>query len=132
MFVLFLFFFLFKHFCKVLIFFLVSVVQVKQRQVDLCEFEASLIYKVSPGPPKLFYTQKPCLEKQKQNLIKRNSLGSREIAQWAKCLLGKQEHLRLDPWHPWKGQARGASNTSAVLGERKEPQREDWDSSCLT
>jgi hypothetical protein len=36
----------------------------RQRQADLCEFEASLVYKVSPVQPGLCYTEKPCLEKQ--------------------------------------------------------------------
>lgn len=36
----------------------------KQRQADLCEFEAILVYKVSSGQPQLFYTEKHCLGKQ--------------------------------------------------------------------
>ena len=31
--------------------------------MDLCEFEASLVYKASPGQPGLCYTEKLCLEK---------------------------------------------------------------------
>jgi hypothetical protein len=38
------------------------------RQVDLCEFEASLVYKVSPGQPGLWHTEKPCLKKQTKGL----------------------------------------------------------------
>jgi hypothetical protein len=32
--------------------------------MDLCEFEASLVYKWSPGQPELCYIEKPYLEKQ--------------------------------------------------------------------
>jgi hypothetical protein len=35
----------------------------RQRQADLCEFEASLVYKVSPGQPALCNTEKPVSEK---------------------------------------------------------------------
>jgi hypothetical protein len=38
----------------------------RQRQVDLSKFEASLVYKASPGQPGLCYTKRPCLEKQNQ------------------------------------------------------------------
>jgi hypothetical protein len=31
--------------------------------VDLCEFEANLVYRVRPGQPG-YYEEKPCLEKQ--------------------------------------------------------------------
>jgi hypothetical protein len=41
----------------------------RQRQVDLYEFKASLVYKVSPGQPGLCYTEQPCLEK--QNILDR-------------------------------------------------------------
>jgi hypothetical protein len=33
----------------------------RQRQVDLCELEASLVYKVSSRTAKDLYTEKPCL-----------------------------------------------------------------------
>ena len=33
------------------------------RQVDLCEFKASLVYRAIPKHPGLLYTEKPCLEK---------------------------------------------------------------------
>ena len=36
----------------------------RQSKMDLCEFEASLVYKGVPGQPELCYTEKPCLEKQ--------------------------------------------------------------------
>jgi hypothetical protein len=32
------------------------------RQVDLCEFKASLVYRAIPKHPGLHYTEKPCLE----------------------------------------------------------------------
>jgi hypothetical protein len=31
----------------------------RQRQIDLCEFEVSLVYKGNPGQPGLCYTEKP-------------------------------------------------------------------------
>jgi hypothetical protein len=34
--------------------------------VDICEFEASLVYEASPGYPRLCYTEKPCFEKKKK------------------------------------------------------------------
>jgi hypothetical protein len=34
----------------------------RQRQVDLCELEANLVYKVIPGQPGLCYTEKHCLK----------------------------------------------------------------------
>jgi hypothetical protein len=34
-----------------------------QRQADLCEFKAILVYKASLGQPRLFYTDKPCFKK---------------------------------------------------------------------
>ena len=37
----------------------------KQRQVDLCEFEASLVYEVSSNTSKEGHTEKPCLKRQK-------------------------------------------------------------------
>jgi hypothetical protein len=40
----------------------------RQRQADLCEFEASLVWKESPGQPRLCYIEKPYLEKQNKNL----------------------------------------------------------------
>jgi hypothetical protein len=39
----------------------------KQRQEDPCDFKVSLVYRVSPGQPGDCYTEKPCLEKTKQN-----------------------------------------------------------------
>jgi hypothetical protein len=37
----------------------------RQRQADLCEFEASLVYRVRSRAAR-GYTEKPCLRKQKQ------------------------------------------------------------------
>jgi hypothetical protein len=37
-----------------------------QRQVDLSEFEASLVYKVSPGQPELLHRGNHVSEKQQQ------------------------------------------------------------------
>jgi hypothetical protein len=34
----------------------------RQRQADLCEFKASMVYKASPGQLGLCYIEKPCLE----------------------------------------------------------------------
>jgi hypothetical protein len=53
---------------------LISPLRRRQRQADLSEFEANLVYKASLGQPGLCYREKPCLEKpKKQNKIKRNS-----------------------------------------------------------
>jgi hypothetical protein len=38
----------------------------KQRQVDLCEFEASLVYRVSSRTARATHREKPCLRKQKK------------------------------------------------------------------
>jgi hypothetical protein len=46
----------------------------RQRQRDRrisCEFEASLVYKASPGQPGLCYTEKPYLEKPKKKKKKK-------------------------------------------------------------
>lgn len=40
----------------------------RQRQASVCEYAARLIYKASPGQPRICYTEKPCLER--QNKIK--------------------------------------------------------------
>ena len=37
----------------------------RQRQVDLCEFEASLLYRASEFQDSQGYTEKPCPEKNK-------------------------------------------------------------------
>jgi hypothetical protein len=34
----------------------------KQRQMDFCEFKASLVYKASAGQSGLCYIEKPCLK----------------------------------------------------------------------
>ena len=44
----------------------------KQRQADLCEIKASLVYKVNPGQPGLCYTEKPYLKKQNKHRKERN------------------------------------------------------------
>jgi hypothetical protein len=41
----------------------------EERQI--CEFETSLIYKLSPGQPELCYTGKPCLKKTKTKTNKK-------------------------------------------------------------
>lgn len=33
---------------------------------EISEFEAILIYKVNTGQPRLYYTEKPCLEKKEE------------------------------------------------------------------
>ena len=38
----------------------------KQRHVDLCEFEASLVYSVSSRTARDVYMEKPCLKKPNQ------------------------------------------------------------------
>jgi hypothetical protein len=38
--------------------------------VDLCKFEDSLVFKASPGQPRLFFnTEKPCLPKTKSKTV---------------------------------------------------------------
>jgi hypothetical protein len=39
----------------------------RQRQADLCEFKASLVYKVSPGQPELVILRNPVSTKQNKN-----------------------------------------------------------------
>jgi hypothetical protein len=46
----------------------------RQRLADLSEFKASLAYKVSSGQPELYYTEKPCLEKQTNKKNNKNIL----------------------------------------------------------
>ena len=41
----------------------------RQRQTDLCEFEATLVYRLSSRTSQDCSTEKPCLEKQKQNKL---------------------------------------------------------------
>lgn len=41
-----------------------------------CEFEASMLYKVSPGQPGICYTEKPCLNKQP----KYTKFGAKELS----------------------------------------------------
>jgi hypothetical protein len=43
----------------------------RQRQVDLCEFEANLVSKGSPGQSGLCYIEKPCLKKNKRKQEKK-------------------------------------------------------------
>ena len=43
-----------------------------QRQADLCEFEASLVYKGSSRIVKDCYIEKPCLGKTKTKNLKKN------------------------------------------------------------
>jgi hypothetical protein len=44
----------------------------RQRQVDLCEIEASLVYKVSPGQSGLCYTKKRPVSKNKKQKAEQN------------------------------------------------------------
>ena len=59
----------------------------RQRQVDLYEFEASLVYRVIPNSQ--CYTEKPCLRKQ------RNRAG--EMAQPLRALTALPEVLSSNP-----------------------------------
>ena len=36
----------------------------RQRQADLCEFKANLVYRMSSRTARACYTEKPCLKKQ--------------------------------------------------------------------
>lgn len=45
---------------------LISALQ-KQRQADLCEFEARLVYRSESRTTNASYTEKPCLEKPKKS-----------------------------------------------------------------
>jgi hypothetical protein len=44
----------------------------RQRQMDLCEFKAILVYRASLGQPGLYYTDKPCLKQQQQQQQQQN------------------------------------------------------------
>ena len=52
----------------------------RQRQADLCEFEASLVYKVSPGQPELCYIGKPHFKQQQKQKQKTNKQTKKNLA----------------------------------------------------
>jgi hypothetical protein len=54
----------------------------RQRQGDLCEFEASLVYKASLEQPGLVHTEKCCVEKQNKTKQKRKRKKKTSAMQW--------------------------------------------------
>jgi hypothetical protein len=61
-----------------------------QRWEDLCEFEASLVYKMSLGYPGLCYTEKPCLENKQTNKNKTKQKNKKIVC------FGRKENMGLN------------------------------------